>query len=184
MTYHSVEEILSEKKNVLARLDDRLRTVDESLLRLRVQTDAWSIADILEHLVLAERAMLLLIESLLRKARTISEQENPSPTFEVALDDVIERSRTAKFSTPERFRPTDQAPIEDSLKELRELQAQLVGLRPRLEAADLTSASFRHWTFGPLNLGQWLAFVSHHERRHLAQIEAILESSGVRGVQS
>ncbi len=183
MTYHSVGEVLVEKKNVLTRLEDRLHSIDQSLLQLRAPSDSWSIAEIVEHLAVAERAMLLLIESLLRKAKAAPEDERGATAFEVSLDAVIERSRVEKFTAPDRFRPAGQMPVSESLAKLREIQSQLELLHPQLEAVDPASVSFRHWTFGPLNLGQWLAFVGYHEQRHLDQIESILNPPDDRNDQ-
>jgi hypothetical protein len=101
-------------------------------------------------------------------------------TFEVSLEPHLERSRTEKYATRDKFEPTGNVKAADSLKILQDVQTELQKLRPNLETVDPTLVRFPHWIFGPLDLAQWLAFVGVHEERHLGQISAILASPEFR----
>ena len=59
---------------------------------------------------------------------------------------------------------------------MRRSRAELHGLRPKLEAIDLSGMTYPHPAFGPLNLYQWLALIGMHEDRHLRQVESIMSS--------
>jgi len=52
----------------------------------------------------------------------------------------------------------------------------LTAIRPRLEVIDVSTVSFTHPVFGPLNLYEWVLFIGMHENRHLAQIESVMSS--------
>ncbi len=96
----------------------------------------------------------------------------------VSLQSVIDRSKTEKYQASESALPTGTISVDVSLKNLQDVEDQLDGLRARLESIDLTHAVFPNRFFGPLTLGEWLAFVEVHERRHLGQIESIIASPG------
>jgi hypothetical protein len=66
------------------------------------------------------------------------------------------------------------AVISESLRKLDNIHMQLRALHPRLRSVDLGLVRFPHWVFGPLTMGQWIAFIGAHEERHLGQIESIL----------
>jgi hypothetical protein len=176
MTYHSVEEIFAAKEAVLRRLELLVSTLADPLLHLQPSSGAWSIEEIIEHVAIVESGLVQLLESLLKKAEMSSGNNPAAFSFKVDLDSAVERSRTVKFVTRDKFKPTGNVPVSESLGKLRDIQTQLLKLRPRLEVVDPARASFPHWTFGSLNLGQWLAFVGLHEERHLAQIEETLAS--------
>jgi hypothetical protein len=176
MTYHSVEEIFAAKEAVLQRLEHLVSTLADLLVHLRPSSGAWSIEEIVEHLAIVEGGLVQLVESLLKKAEMSSGNNPGAFSFTVDLDAAVEQSRTVKFVTRDKFKPTGKVPVSDSLGKLRNIQTQLLQLRPRLESVDPARASFPHWTFGSLNLGQWLAFAGLHEERHLAQIEEMLAS--------
>jgi hypothetical protein len=91
-----------------------------------------------------------------------------------SLDEQVEQARTRKFVAPEEVRPSGAVSLADSLARLRKSRAALEALRPRIERADLSAATYPHPSFGPLNLYQWLAFIGIHEQRHLDQIERLL----------
>jgi hypothetical protein len=78
-------------------------------------------------------------------------------------------------------RPRGGVAVADSLARLRESRAAFEALRPRIERADLSAATYPHPSFGPLNLYQWLAFVGIHEERHLNQIERLLRDAEMGG---
>jgi len=61
---------------------------------------------------------------------------------------------------------------------MRRSRAAVMAMRTRIEAIDVSNVTFPHPVFGPLNLYEWLLFIGMHERRHLAQIDAVMSSPG------
>lgn len=176
MTYRSLAEIFAAKKAALQELDRLTGSLSAAQARLHPSNGGWSIAEILEHLSLVESQLLLLVTSLLRKAEARTRSDSSVPSYEISLEPHLERSRKEKFRTRENFVPIGNKKASDSLELLRSLENKFLDLRPRLELVDHTIARFPHWLFGPLSLGQWLAFIGLHEERHLAQIESIIAS--------
>lgn len=173
MVFQSLDEIWNAKKSALQRLRQSVHHVTPAGTHFRPSGGSWSIAENLEHLCITENQTVPLVEALLRKTEEAG-RSNPGGAFEISVGSYVERSRREKYRTREKFVPTGKVDGADSLHLLSDIQVRLLALGPRLEAVDLTFASFPHWIFGPLQLGQWLAFVGFHEERHCDQIVSIV----------
>ncbi|MFZ5946774.1 MAG: DinB family protein [Stygiobacter sp.] len=178
MTYHSLAEIYGAKSATLQRLHQHIQGLTSAQASFHPSNGGWSIAEIVEHLSIVESQLLQLITALIKKTEEAGKTDSMILTFEVSLQSIFERIQTEKYSTRDKFLPSGKMTVSDSLQMLRDIQTQLHSLQPRLQSVDLTFATFPHWIFGPLNLGQWFAFIGLHEETHLAQIESILTSPG------
>ena len=171
MIYNSVNDVFAANEAVRRRLVARVESAGDG--QARAPQGGWSVAEIVEHLSIAEPGITRAIEGLLRPASADEgEQDAPQPFAPISLDEQAEQAR-GKIEAPEFLRPTG-LPLSEGLARLTESRAALAALRPRFESADY-SQQFPHPAFGPLNAAQWLAFVGMHEERHLRQIERLLE---------
>jgi hypothetical protein len=178
MTYTSVAQIIEEIDKTRERLYQRVEGLTDEQARARREPDVWSLAEIVEHLSLIEGRLLQMMTMMLVKAEK-SADENVAAAVEFkpfTLDAHIEQGRAKKFVAPEAVSPSGRASLADSLAKLRRSRSELKALRPRIEARDLSSLTYPHPAFGPLNFYQWLAFIGLHEERHLRQAEAMLVS--------
>jgi hypothetical protein len=176
MIYHTLEEIYAAKSLALQNLHQHIQDLTSDQTDFHPLSGGWSIAEIAEHLSIVEGQLLQLIATLLKKSEEAGRTHSPMLPFAISLQSIVEKSQTEKYTTRDKFLPTGKTTISDSLRLLRDFQTQLYDLKPRLQSIDLTFVTFPHWTFGPLNLGQWLAFIGFHEERHLVQIQSILLS--------
>jgi uncharacterized damage-inducible protein DinB len=177
LTYRDLTEILAVKERALAGIEEYTRSLSIAELRFQPMSGRWSIENTLEHLALVEGPLIRLITTLTEKAAAATGPNPPLHSFEVSLEPYLERSRTEKYVTRDKFAPTGTVKAADSLNVLRNVHAELLNLRPRIQSVDPTLVRFPHWIFGPLDLAQWLAFVGVHEERHLGQIHAIIAST-------
>jgi DinB superfamily len=175
MIYHSLDEIYAAKSAALDRIRQNVQSLAPAEAGFRPSEGAWTVAEILEHLCITEGQILPLLKALLKKTEEAG-RFNPGNAFEISVQPYVERSRREKYRTREKFSPTGKGEFADFLRLLSDIQTQLYELRPSLQTVDLTFASFPHWIFGPLQLGQWLAFIGFHEERHHDQILSILSS--------
>lgn len=170
MIYNTVDDVFAANEEVRRRLVERVEAAGDG--QARATEGGWSVAEIVEHLSIAESGITRAIEGLLTPA-TDGEggQGAPQPFAPFSLDEQAEQAR-GKIEAPEFLRPTG-LPLSEGLSRLRESRGALAALRPRFESADY-SRRLPHPAFGPLNAAQWLAFIGMHEERHLRQIERIL----------
>ena len=176
MVYHSIEEIFGALDATRARLTESVEGLGEGQEQFRPAPERWSIADICEHLALAEAGSVKLFDKLLQKAEAEGRVRAEGDSFApVSLAERAAPFRGQKFQSPDQIRPTGRVPLAQSLASLAQSLEQIRALRPRLERADCSQQLFPHPIFGPLNLYQWLLFTAAHEERHLAQINALKE---------
>jgi len=180
MTYESVGEILDSIDETRNRLLARVESLSATECEMRPSPEVWSAAEIVEHLSISEEGMMKLIGMLLAKAEAgggVGAKETGRRFEPVSIDSFTERSLKEKYEAPEFIRPRGGVALAGSIARMQQMRATLHGMRPRLEAADLTNARYPHPIFGPLNAYQWLLFIGAHEERHLRQIETILSEA-------
>jgi uncharacterized damage-inducible protein DinB len=195
LIYQSISDIYAANETVRRQLTDRVETLSEAQQTFRPSEGCWSVAEIVEHLSIIEQSMVRLIGMLLNKAEAASAEHSSATTSDAAntaatttatssaarpfkpfsLDELVETIRDKKLTAPEQVRPGGQVALADSLANLQQTRAAVESFRPRLEAANLDAATYPHPFFGDLNASQWLAFIGHHEARHLRQIERLLD---------
>jgi hypothetical protein len=175
MTYTSVAQILEEVDRTRERLYKRVEGLTQEQATHRPAPGAWTPAEIVEHLSLIEGRLLQMLSMMLRKAEAAGIGNAPSEMKPFTLDAFIERTQNEKYTAPEAVTPGGEATLSDSLSKLRRSREELRSLRPRIEAMDLSTITYPHPAFGPLNFYQWMAFIGLHEARHLRQAESTLE---------
>jgi hypothetical protein len=170
MIFNSVADIYAANDDVRGRLVARVEGLDEAQQSFRPADDAWSAAEIVEHLALIEGRITNLFNVMLKKIESAAEPgAQPRPMQPFSLDEFAAQARQ-QFNAPDEVCPRG-GNLADALAQLRASRAALSALQPRFEAVDGASATYPHPAFGPLNLYQWLAFIGAHEARHLAQLE-------------
>lgn len=177
-TFNTVAEIFEALDESRARFEATLAGLGPEQEALRDAPERWSVAEVVEHVVLVEKQMGRLVGMLLGKAEA---DGAPPPSADdgplVALDEVAERARRERYQSPDMAVPRGGASVSDSLAALRATRSALASLRPRVEAVGAATHTYAHPAFGPLNLYQWLAFVALHEDRHRRQIENLLTAA-------
>ncbi|HKR02919.1 MAG TPA: DinB family protein [Pyrinomonadaceae bacterium] len=179
MMYNSVAQIFEEIDATRERLSQRVEGLSEEQALARPGADAWTVKEIMEHLAIIENRLLSMMKMMLAKvegAAAAAGGGGPVKMKPFTLDHHIERSLREKYNAPEAVRPSGTVSLADSLANLARSREELRSLRPRIEATSLSVATYPHPAFGPLDFYEWLAFVGHHEARHLRQIESMLSS--------
>jgi hypothetical protein len=178
MNYTSVPHIFEVIDETRARLCRRVENLSDEQAQSRPRPDAWTAAEIVEHLSLIEDRLVKMLGMMLTKAESAGAGGGgASVRMEpFSLDEFVERASVEKYDAPEAVRPGGRVALSDSLEKLKRSREVLHGLRPRIEAADLSKVTYPHPAFGPLNFYGWLAFIGIHEERHLKQAEGLLSS--------
>jgi hypothetical protein len=164
-----IAEFLEETRAAVLRAVEHLSPDDAAR---RPERDAWSADEILTHLSLVEPGVakriaksvgLAIDEGLLRETSVASVMH--------ALDGAALEGLFKKQVAPEFVEPKTVLPLSESLAALARSRE---GLRQSIAKADgwaLEKVVAPHPRLGTLDMYQWLLFLGHHERRHLAQLE-------------
>ena len=177
MVYESVAEIFEAMDGARQRLHARVEGLSREEEDFRPSSDAWSVAEIVEHLSLIEHQLLQLATMMLTKVESagLVRAGGDLRIGPVSLDQFAARAAGEKFQAPESARPRGGVGVADSLAKMRRSREAFHDLRPRMEAVDLTGATYPHPFFGPLDLYHWLVMIGTHEDRHLRQIESVMQ---------
>ncbi len=171
------EAIIEDTRELLAGLTD-------AQFNWRIAPGSWSIAECLAHLNVTGQLTLQSIDHSLKKVQAQPETFNHGPFRRSLLGRLaiwgIEPPAKIKVKAPKLFTPLPEhlmavvAPAFMSLHEqlLRRLQ-QANGLDlARIKVTSAASSLIK------MNLGQTIAFLAAHERRHLWQARQVKNNPG------
>jgi uncharacterized damage-inducible protein DinB len=134
--------------------------------------DRWSVAEVAEHITVAETTIMGLIQHPLMQSPAAPEKrEQVKGKDEIIVQRVPDRSHKAQ--APEILRPTGRWATEaDSTKAFEDARkANMEYIRTTND--DLRDHFFDHPVFGTLDGYQWLLLIGTHSARHTAQIEEV-----------
>jgi hypothetical protein len=134
--------------------------------------DRWSVAEVAEHITVAESAIFGLVQKqLMTSPATPEKREQVKGKDEIILEKVPDRSHKAQ--APEFLRPTGRWATEEDLTKAFEDSRKATMDYVRTTNDDLRDHFLDHPVLGPLDGYQWLLLISAHSERHTAQIEEV-----------
>lgn len=141
------------------------------------EAGAWSIIEIVDHLVLVEREVLKTVQT-----RILDTPQSSPDAAEARLKDaaIAERliSREEKRQAPEAFRPSGQFESGEQARDaFRAARGATIAYAQRTQDP-LRSHRIPHRVFGPLDGYQWLLILGTHTARHVKQIEEVKVAGG------
>lgn len=161
------ERVELQKRDILAGLAGR----EDAWLNRAPAAGAWSIVQVISHLVLAESGTLGYIGKKIQAPQQEIPDVTPMSTLRsLALATAL--WSPLRWKAPERSRPAGEP---ESLESVRgRWDAVRQEWRERLETFPeslLRKAIFRHPFAGRLGMRQTLKFLDDHQRHHARQIE-------------
>ena len=176
---HRVDTLIAEAHTARDAFISALGRPTPGQSRFRPSPDAWSLADLAEHMALAERSGTFG----LWKALDGIEQGRPVWSGEPIhtgqpVESIITATWKAKEIVPPIAAPSWGAPIAYWIAALRGGQYVLEALGAelkRLEASGiaLDTVIFPHPLSGPMDVWQRLEFLRFHLDRHREQVRAV-----------
>jgi DinB superfamily len=165
----------------LKRVTDATTGLSDAQYRFKSASDRWSIAEILEHLVIVHERVLARIREQLPTAPAPPADFNSRRVDAVVVDKIPDRSIRAK--APDFLEPAGLLTPSQSLDHISgayERLAEYVGSSPELREHVLESPPLRVLTEGAYSLSdgyQWALTAAGHDERHVRQIEELKSHS-------
>lgn len=138
--------------------------------------DAWSVAEIFEHLAIVEARLGELLGAALAKATAAGPLPADIETSSIlaTLDGERIRDREQRLAARTNVQPSGSVTVAVSLAALDRSRGALRALTLAADGLDTRSVCAPHPYFGELTLHQWIAFLGLHEARHAAQVRAVI----------
>jgi hypothetical protein len=161
----------ADRKALLAKLD----TYDEAVLTRKPAPDAWSVVEVLAHLVKAETGTLNYLRKKLevgghRKASVLAGLRKALLNFVLGLPIKFKAPKVAQLDKGVNMSYADAKAQWNAVREGLGTEYQLID--EQLIAHNL----FKHPFAGKLNLVQSTEFMRQHMLRHVGQVERTLKA--------
>ena len=165
--------ILAELRGELERTRNGLLAtvgcVPAETAGLRPEPDGWSVAEIVEHLLIVENGIGRLLGKLGKQADALG-PERSSASLLASLDRFGFPTAQRRMRAPGPVSPTGTVPLADGLVGLAETRCKLFELLQRVSGHALGELGAPHPLVGRLTFYEWLLFLAQHEERHTTQI--------------
>jgi DinB superfamily len=173
------EFLVAELGGSEARLLRALDGLSDAQWRFREGPERWSIAEIVEHLVVFEEFIRGAVQRVLQEAGEPEKRAAVAAKEPLVLG--LAESRGTRFVAREATRPVgrwvDAAELVVELKKARAKTLAFVAEEQR----ELREHFFAHIVFGDLDCYQWLVVLARHMDRHRLQVEEVMGDRGFPG---
>jgi len=168
----TLQEIWDENSAARDALLREVRGLSEPQLAFQPSPGAWSIGEVLDHLVLAEQSIARVTSRILQQAAGRGLIGEPG-SMEALSCRIDLRTYNEAVAAPESMLPLPERPLDLLLTGLGESRERLLEVSSRADGRVIGPVTIRHFQLGELHFYQWLALEAAHETKHLAQIRAI-----------
>jgi uncharacterized damage-inducible protein DinB len=169
-----IQELLDHITGARQELRDAVDSVPVDHRQARPTPDAWSVAEVLEHLAVVETNVARMLSKKIAEGREAGlgvETESSSVVNPRHVATMRDRSR--RIETGDATRPTSSLSASAAWEAAESARATMRQVMIDSDGLALAEISAPHRIFGPLNVYEWIAFIGNHESRHAAQIREI-----------
>jgi len=170
MTQSEREHLVAHLEMTQAWLIDEVSPLSSAQLNFRPAPDRWTVAEVVQHLVVSEaNYWKLLHDALKQPPKKLDHQAADADVLWYGID------RTQHEKTPAKQNPKDQnIDAAQALKAFLAMHAQLLEMA-RFSNEDLRGHAVPEWG---VDAYQCLLEISTHEQRHILQIREIKATPG------
>ena len=168
------EEVLNYLDAERSALRNAIELVPPAQREQQPGTDRWSVAQVLQHLVMIEKRIGMGMTKWVAEARTAGTgPETDTSSVMNSLPLQLIADRTERRNAPEAVRPQGDADAESAWAALEQSRETLRAAFLAGDGLALSQVIQPHPALGPINLYQWMLFVGSHETRHTGQVREI-----------
>lgn len=153
---------------------DTVRGLSEEQLQRR-PAGKWSVLEQLEHIVLTDRVVDLL---LMREPNSMAETD--TIIGQERLEKIIVTLRARKVAAPDLLLPKGHIKTISAFEEQFTKQREAFKTKVENGQIILNRQSYKHPYLGEMTVIDWYHFIPLHAQRHLEQIKDILSSETTR----
>ena len=169
-----LEEVLNYLDAERSDLREAIELVPAELRDRQPGPDRWSVAQVLQHLVIIEQRIGMGMTKWVADAKAGGlRPEGKKSSVLMSLDLAVIADRSRRRNAPEEVRPNGELDAASALAALEQTRAALRAAVMPADGLALGDVIQPHPVLGPINVYQWLLFVGSHEVRHTGQVREI-----------
>ena len=162
-----IDQLLKSQNGFESNIAD----LTETQLTFKFDSAKWSIAEVIEHVTLAENGIYSIVQS------TLQQPVQPEKRSEIKVTDaqipLILTNRKGKVQSPEILQPTGKFPnTQYAVGNFRQQRAKAIDF-VKTTQEDLRNRFWQHPATGVIDLYQAITLMSAHLERHTLQIAEI-----------
>ena len=150
---------------------DNIENVSDQQWNFKPSPDAWSVAQISEHITLSEDLLYSIAQKTMLTPSDEKKAEALAGHEKELLVAVMDRS--SKAQAPEVLKPNGKFASKKELIEVFKAARHKTINYVKTNSDPLKNHVARHPVFGELTAYQWLVFIAGHADRHVAQLEEV-----------
>lgn len=163
-----MKKAIAELDSIHERMTKLVQPLDDQAFAQRPDEDQWSVAEVLHHLCIVERAVLQQLEASL---------DHPLPEVSrwkkfLPLKFLV-GNRVRRVKAPKRVEPLNPPPREEVMENYDRARAATKEFGLRNEER-LEHVGFKHPFLGDITGVGAISFVGYHEMRHHKQVQEII----------
>lgn len=170
------EFLLDYYERTREHLEEITEDLEEAQLQYQTAEDRWSVAQVLEHIILTEQSIFGMTQEMMSNASNPERKAEVKATDEDLIMGIEDRSH--KFKTSAELEPTGKySNAEEALADFEKQREEILNFikeTPEEEMRNHISDS----PFGAIDGYQSLLFLAAHTARHTKQIEEVLADPG------
>jgi hypothetical protein len=159
------------------RILDRIQGVTQTQTEYKPSPNAWSVGEVLHHLILIEVSISKLFNKL------IKENQRVVGASDVMRVEDMQYGADRPQQAPEFGMPSFKRSIGDLLAELGTTRERTMQTLAGYTGEDPSELRWKHQRFGDIGMAHWARFIGLHEGHHLRQIEHIMATAGFPRLQ-
>lgn len=157
--------VLKESEKALLSV---VQQVEEDGFLFKKDENTWSMAEIIEHLIIIDTGLL---QSIKKKGETIRNTTPETISNEFILKMTPQRQQ--RVPAPEHFVP--QGRLKTKAQAIQAFQQSRSVIESFVETTDLPleKIAFKHFLLGLINGEGWIIFMAGHCNRHIEQMKEV-----------
>jgi hypothetical protein len=166
----SAGDILEYLEETEDALKETVKGLSDDQMSYSPDAESWSVAQIMEHIIIVEGALKGMLEAKLQEEATPDRKDEVQMTDDEILAFITNRGQ--KIQTQDQFQPSGKFTASDEAWEAFDDQREDIVDWLKDSDADLRNY-INEFPFGKIDAYQTVLFMAGHTERHTKQIEEI-----------
>ena len=174
----TIRHVHTELVDVFAKLDTYF-DLDDNTRSIQPMPDEWCIDEILEHITLTNHFLMITLDNSREKVlRRVKSQPIPEGESDLKSIEIISDPDAFAWIRPEHMEPTREQEMSEVRTTMQVQADRCLDILSQIGNGEgaLHTVRMSVQDLGKLDMYQWLYFLVQHAKRHMVEIERIIDA--------